>query len=214
MTPGGLILLVLVVAVLISCSALFSGLETALFSLKAHQLRRLEDQHPSLKNFIQIFRDKPRRVLSVLLLADVIVNVPLIVLCLFIVWEGPLAAMHIPQWLAAVAIFAIVVLLCDLIPKVLALSAPYRLSTFGVFTLRAIMPLLHRVGDVLEKISEATVNRIIPARALRSGISDEELETLVEMGEEAGTIHEAEGEMIQEIIKLGDTTAKDCMPPR
>ena len=110
MTLGGLILLVLVVAVLISCSALFSGLETALFSLKAHQLRRLEDQHPSLKNFIQVFRDKPRRVLSVLLLADVLVNVPLIVLCLFILWEGPLAPRSIPQWLAAVAIFAIVVL--------------------------------------------------------------------------------------------------------
>ncbi len=34
------------------------------------------------------------------------------------------------------------------------------------------------------------------------------------MGEEEGTIHEAEGEMIQEIIKLGDKTAKDCMTPR
>jgi CBS domain containing-hemolysin-like protein len=129
-------------------------------------------------------------------------------------WEGPLASAHLPQWLAAVAIFAIVVLVCDLIPKVLALSAPYRLSAIGVFTLRAIMPLLDRVGNVLEKISEATVNRIIPARALPSGISDEELETLVEMGEEEGTIHEAEGEMIQEIIKLGDKTAKDCMTPR
>ncbi len=214
MTPGGLVILLLVVAVLISCSALFSGLETALFSLKAHQLRRLQDQNPSLKNFIQVFRDKPRRVLSVLLLADVLVNVPLIVLCFFILWEGPLAYVHLPQWLAAVAIFAVVVLLCDLIPKLLALSAPYRLSAMGVFTLRAIMPLLDRVGDVLEKISEATVNRIIPARALRSGISDEELETLVEMGEEEGTIHEAEGEMIQEIIKLGDKTAKDCMTPR
>ena len=45
-------------------------------------------------------------------------------------------------------------------------------------------------------------------------MSDEELETLVEMGEEQGTLHEAEGEMIQEIIKLGDKTAKDCMTPR
>ncbi len=44
-------------------------------------------------------------------------------------------------------------------------------------------------------------------------MSDEELETLVEMGEEQGTLHEAEGEMIQEIIKLGDKTAKDCMTP-
>jgi CBS domain containing-hemolysin-like protein len=45
-------------------------------------------------------------------------------------------------------------------------------------------------------------------------MSDEELETLVEMGEEEGTLQEAEGEMIQEIIKLGDKTAKDCMTPR
>jgi CBS domain containing-hemolysin-like protein len=48
----------------------------------------------------------------------------------------------------------------------------------------------------------------------RIQLSDEELETLVEMGEEQGTLHEAEGEMIQEIIKLGDKTAKDCMTPR
>ena len=34
------------------------------------------------------------------------------------------------------------------------------------------------------------------------------------MGEEEGTLQEAEGEMIQEIIKLGDKTAKDCMTPR
>ena len=215
MTAGGIILLLLVIAALIFCSALFSGLETALFSLKAHQLRRLEDQHPSLKNFIQVFRDHPRRVLSVLLLADVLVNVPLIVLCLFLVWEGPLAAAQLPQWLAAIAIFAIVVLVCDLVPKLVALSAPYRLSAIGVWTLLAVMPLLDRVGNLLEKISEALVNRVLPAPAkTHPGISDEELETLVEMGEEEGSLHESEGEMIQEIIKLGDKTAKDCMTPR
>ena len=64
-------------------SALFSGLETALFSLKPHQLRRLEEHHPALKRFIYLFRDNPRRVLNVLLLGDVLVNVPLVVLCLF-----------------------------------------------------------------------------------------------------------------------------------
>src|SRR5438128_10556784 len=34
------------------------------------------------------------------------------------------------------------------------------------------------------------------------------------MGEEEGALHEGEREMIQEIIKLGDKTAKDCMTPR
>ncbi|MEP6810473.1 MAG: hemolysin family protein [Chthoniobacterales bacterium] len=214
MTAGSLIIFLAIVAGLIFLSALFSGLETALFSLKAHQLRRLEDKHPSLKNFITAFRDNPRRVLNVLLLSDAVVNVPLIVLCLFLLWEGPAATANLPQWLAAVAIFAVIVLLCDLIPKVLALSAPYRLSTIGVFTLRALMPLLDRVGRFLETISRAIVDRLAPANPRRGGISDDELETLLEIGEEEGTLHEAEGEMIQEIIKLGDKTAKDCMTPR
>jgi CBS domain containing-hemolysin-like protein len=37
---------------------------------------------------------------------------------------------------------------------------------------------------------------------------------LVEIGQEEGALHEGEAEMINEIIKLGDKTAKDCMTPR
>jgi CBS domain containing-hemolysin-like protein len=106
-------------------------------------------------------------------------------------------------------------LLCDLIPKLVALSAPYRLSALGVFTLKTMMPLLDRVGSLLERASATIVERLTPRHLRkRKQLSDEELETLVEMGEEQGTLQEAEGEMIQEIIKLGDKTAKDCMTPR
>jgi CBS domain containing-hemolysin-like protein len=214
MTPAALIILLFLIAILIFWSALFSGLETALFSLKSHQLRRLEEKHPSLKEFISVFRQNPRRVLNVLLLGDVFANVPIVVLCLFLIWEGPLAA-RVPAWVAATVIFAIVVLLCDLIPKLVALSAPYRLSALGVFTLKTMMPLLDRVGSLLERASATIVERLTPRHLRkRKQLSDEELETLVEMGEEQGTLQEAEGEMIQEIIKLGDKTAKDCMTPR
>jgi CBS domain containing-hemolysin-like protein len=214
MTPLALTVFLFLIGLLIFCSALFSGLETALFSLKSHQLRRLEERHPSLKEFIGVFRENPRRVLNVLLLGDVFANVPIVVLCLFFIWNGPLNR-HVPSWLAATVIFGIVVILCDLIPKLLALSAPYRLSTLGVFTLKATMPLLDRVGRLLERASNAIVDRLTPLHLRkRKRLSDEELETLVEIGEEQGTIQEAEGEMIQEIIKLGDKTAKDCMTPR
>src|SRR5450432_3856252 len=214
MTAVGLTLLLGAIVVLISCSALFSGLETALFALKSHQIQRLQAQHPSLAHFLRTFRENPRRVLNVLLLGDTLVNVPLVILCLVFIWEGPLVA-HLPSWVAALAIFAVVVLLCDLIPKLLALSSAYRLSAVGVFTLKAMMPLLDRVGQVLENASTGIIDRLTPAQLrARPRMSDEELETLVEMGEAEGTLHEAEGEMIQEIIKLGDKTAKDCMTPR
>ena len=214
MTGVGLTILLAAIAVLILFSALFSGLETALFSLKSHQIQRLHDHHPSLTDFLRLFRDSPRRVLNVLLLGGTLINVPLIILCLVLIWEGPLAD-RMPEWLAALAIFAVIVLVCDLTPKLLAISKPYRLSTIGVFTLKVLMPLLDQVGRALENVSVGMVDRLTPANLrVRRRISDAELETLVEMGEEEGTLQEAEGEMIQEIIKLGDKTAKDCMTPR
>src|SRR5207237_7173691 len=124
MTPVALGFVLAAIAILIFVSALFSGLETALFSLKPHQLRRLEQHHRGLTQFIQVFRDNPRKVLNLLLLGDGLVNVPLVILCLVLIWEVPWGR-HIPQWFSAVVIFTILVLLCDLIPKLLASSASY-----------------------------------------------------------------------------------------
>jgi putative hemolysin len=214
MTAAALAILLVVISVLIFCSALFSGLETALFSLKPHQLRRLEAHHVGLTKFIQLFRENPRRVLNVLLLGGGLINVLLVVLCLFFLWEGPLGG-RIPQWVAGIVIFAIVVLLCDLIPKLLALSAPYRLSAIGAFTLQVSMPLLERLGHALETVSTRVANLFTPLHLpTRPRLSDAEFGMLVEIGQEEGALHEGEAEMIQEIIKLGDKTAKDCMTPR
>ncbi len=214
MTAGILAIFVVVISVLIFCSALFSAVETALFSLKPHQLRRLETNHARLTKFVQFFRDNPRRVLNVLLLGDGLVNVLLVLWCLVFLWESPLAT-HISLWMAALVIFAVVVLLCDLIPKLLALSVPYRLSTIGAFALQISMPLLDRIGHRLERVSVYVVDRLTSSRVRANPrLSDEELETLIEMSEEEGALYEGEAEIIQEIIKLGDKTAKDCMTPR
>src|SRR5436305_12865342 len=144
-TGTALAILLVIISILILCSALFSGLETALFSLKPHQLRRLEEHRAGLSKFIQLFRENPRHVLNMLLLGDGLVKVPLVILCLFFLWEGPLAT-RIPQWLAGIVIFAIVVLLCDLIPTLLALSGPSRISVIGVFTFYISVPLFERIG--------------------------------------------------------------------
>ena len=82
MTVAVFVLLLFAISILIFFSAVFSGLETALFALKRHQLRRLEEHHPALTKFIHAFRENPRRTLNMLLLGDVLVNVPLVLLCL------------------------------------------------------------------------------------------------------------------------------------
>src|SRR4030095_2367745 len=138
----------------------------------------------------------------------------LVILCLFFLWEGPLAG-RVPQWLAGIVIFAIVVLLCDLLPKLVALAAPSRLSAIGAFTLQIAMPFLDRVGRGLETVSDYVIDRFTPTHLrARPRLSDEELGTLLQIGKEEGALYHGEAEMIQEIIKLGDKTAKDCMTPR
>src|ERR1700752_3074663 len=106
MTVATLVSLLLVISVLIFLSALFSGLEAALFALKPHQLRRLEQHHRGLTRFINVFRENPRKILNLLLLGDALVNVPLVILCLVLIWEGPWT-LHTPQWLVAIGIFAV-----------------------------------------------------------------------------------------------------------
>src|SRR5436189_5679250 len=97
MTGPALAILLVVISILIFCSALFSGLETALFSLKPHQLRRLEERRAGLTKFIQLFRENPRHVLNVLLLGHGLVEVPVVILCLVFLWAGPFASPRIPQ---------------------------------------------------------------------------------------------------------------------
>jgi Mg2+/Co2+ transporter CorB len=98
MTLAGLTILLAAIVVLIFCSALFSSLETALFSLKPYQLRRLEEQHPSLAKFTLTLREHPRRVLNMILLGDGLVKVPLVLLCLVLGrttgWSCPAMAGH------------------------------------------------------------------------------------------------------------------------
>jgi putative hemolysin len=82
--------------------------------------------------------------------------------------------------------------------------------------LQVSMPLLDRMGRGLETVSGYLVDLLTPRhlRTTSQRLSDEELETLIEMGEEEGALYEGEAEMIQEIMKLADKTAKDCMTPR
>jgi CBS domain containing-hemolysin-like protein len=122
---------------------------------------------------------------------------------------------RVRQWETGLVIFAVVVLLCDLIPKLLALTVPFRLSTIGAFALRISMPLLDRMGRGLESVSAKVMDLFTPSHLrTRPRLSDEELETLIEISEEEGALYEGEAGIIQEIIKVGDKTAKDCMTPR
>ncbi len=84
--------LAVILILLAAASALFSAIETAFFSLQPLQLRRLRETHARLADCLSRLLENPRRVLSALLLADALANVPLIVLSLYTLREVGAAA--------------------------------------------------------------------------------------------------------------------------
>lgn len=211
MGPVTIALIGVALAGLVAASAFFSAIETALFSLQPVQIERLKASSPRLAAALSRLLANPRRLLSAILFADACVNLPLIVLCLFLMRVPGV----LPFWAVALATFAVVVLACDLIPKLVALAQPVRVARMGVRVLPRLLPAVDPMARLLQHLSERIADALTPASFQpHRELSEEEMETLVELSAEEGTLGEAETEMIQEIIKLGDKTAKDCMTPR
>lgn len=202
----------LVLVVLAAVSAFFSGMETALFSIKGWNLHRWRNRHPSaVERYERLMKD-PQEILNVLFLVDTFVNILLIVLTLAIVRfiEVPL-----PDWLKAIFLFGLIVLVCDLLPKTLALINPFVFARLAVTSLRIIVPAVLPVSRCSQLFSEAIAGFLFsgnPDRADR--FDDEELIALVELSAEQGQLRADELELIAEIIKLGNESVKDCMTPR
>jgi putative hemolysin len=198
---------------LIASSAFFSAIETALFSLQAFQIERLKARKADFAAALERLMENPRRLLSAILLGDVLVNLPLILLCLFVLRGAQTQFM--PYWAASLLIFTLIVFVCDLVPKLVALALTEKVARVGVRVMTGLMPLIDPLCRVLQRLSERVADLLAPSQMQSHHfLSEEELGTLVELSAEEGALHETETEMIREIIKLGDKTAKDCMTPR
>ncbi|MEK0445541.1 MAG: Magnesium and cobalt efflux protein CorC [Verrucomicrobiota bacterium] len=213
MAPQSLIFLGLVVLVLAGGSALFSALETAFFSLPPAELERLRQKKGRSAEAMLMLLEHPRRLLSAILVADVLINVPLIVLCLYLLRTA--IAPVLPFWAKALVVLGLVVFVCDLTPKLLALMHPYRWIRVGVRTVFPLLSLLALPVRALHQVCERLVECVSPASMRGTNtLSEDEVSTLVELGAEEGALHMSESAMIQEIIRLGAKTVRDCMTPR
>jgi putative hemolysin len=199
----------LVLAIL---SAFLSGIETALFSIKDWRLHRWRKQDPKGVEQYERLMKKPREVLSVILLVDTFVNIVLIVLTVAIARS---IAIPFPYWVKILFLFALIVIVCDLVPKMLALRDPFRFARQAVTLLQMLLPIFGPVSRISLRASEVIANFFLSTKPERvEQFDDEELIALVELSAEQGQLRADEQEMIEAIIKLGNKSVKDCMTPR
>ncbi len=203
-------------------SAFFSAAETALFSLQPRQVAALRVSLPTrYAATVDALFSNPRRLLSMILLAGTLSNLPLCVLSLYFLhafssWHHPASyGAPVPFWPAALGLFVLVAGVCDLLPKVFALRQPEPMARRAVIALHHLRPVLNPLCGGLQAFSETLADRLTPKKVSTPlKLTQEEFAALVAIGAKEGTLDLAESELIQEILKLGDKTAKDCMTPR
>lgn len=203
-------LLILTIAV----AVLASALETALLCLREHHVVSLTKKDTALQKKVLSIARNPRHSLNQILILSSIANLSLAVLGLFFLRESGISISGRPV-LTAVILFGSLVIIVDLIPKMIALSRPERVFRITVPPFIYIGKLINPIVDQLIRFTDwMSLKFGFTPEPTLNGFDEYELETLIDMKRDEGVLRESESELIQEIIKIGKKTAKDCMTPR
>ncbi len=199
----------LILALLLVLSGVFSGSETALINLSMARAEALYREGRRGAHALYLLKKDPSRMLIAILIGNNVVNIAASAMATVIATDyfgetGPGIA---------VGVLTILILIFgEITPKSLATRFSERISLFispVIFGfMRLIYPLVWMFLQITNWVQSST-------RAMDDPIvTEHEVITLVEHGEEEGVIDTGEREMIERIFNFNDLKAEDVMTPR
>lgn len=204
----------ILLAVLLACSAIISGSETALFALSRQDMRAFQCSGDRFKEVAARLMRRPRTVLMTVLMANTAVNI-----CFFAVSVVLIArvgrAYPFVTWLGALlAPFALVVF-SEVLPKTVALAHGSYLAPFTAPLIQSLALVLTPPRWILDRAVVLPLTRIIlPGRSAGPRVTSGELRALVEMSARQGVINVRENEILQQIVALPEAPVRSVMVPR
>lgn len=214
--PGGLLVAIFL---LVLGSAFFSGTETAFCTISRVRLRAMSSDGTLSGRLVSGMWSHPGRLLTTILVGNMIVNV-LIAVLLGTRVENMLS--HVFGFSPAAA-YATAVLFCtavivffgEIIPKVVAVRAGEGFARIAVYPLLAFDKLVTPVRDGLLRLTELLfrVTRISEVRAAPF-ITDDEFKALLTDSEAHGVLEQDEAQMIQGVLEFHDLVLSEILIPR
>jgi len=229
----GILLLIL----LLMGSALISGSEVAFFSLDQNDIKTFEEEDSASAKTILRLRRAPRRLLATILIANNFINIAIVIVSDYIVWNfvseemflswseqllnttaWPLSSFFLARFLnfliTVVSVTFLLVLFGEVAPKVYANLNRASLSRFMSKPLSILNSLLSPLSGLLVSMSTSMEKRLGGNQLSRSGTSREDIDRAIELTVK-DDLHSAEEiDILKSIVKFGDVTAKQIMRSR
>jgi len=198
--------------VLLLCSALISGSEIAFFSLSPSQMEKINSRKDKISHLIIKLLGMPKRLLATILIANNFVNVAIIILSTYII-SRTLDFSGIPILgfiIQVVVITAIILLIGEIIPKIYANQNSLRFSNLMARPLQILMNIFYPLASLLINSTS-----FIDKRINRKGhdISMSELSDAIEITSDENTPEE-ETKMLKGIVRFGDIEVSEIMKSR
>ena len=201
-------------AVLLVCSAFFSGSETALFALTRYELSRFrQDERPSHRRVADLMRH-PRGLLLTLIIANVTINMFIfaVSLALFQSLVGRESALA--PILGLISPLA-VTLLGEMLPKGTAIVLRARSAVRVARAVRVVQIVLTPISLLLNTVLVEPITRLLVGRKRPDKyVTVEELRELIEMSGRHRIIDADENAMLDEVVQLSELRVRDVMVPR
>ena len=198
--------------ILLCVSAFFSASETALMSLSKIRLIHMVEEKTRGASIIKNLRDDPGKMLGTILLGNNIVNIGAssIATVLAIEYFGDTGAG------IATGITTILVLIFgEITPKSLAAQKSERVSLIVARPIFILTYLLNPIVFVFTQVAGIFMRLLgFQSNANLPTITEDELKSMVNLGEEEGVIEDHEKTMICNVFDFGDQLIKDVMIQR
>jgi len=203
----------LAMAVLLGLSGMFSGSETALFSLKPADLNQIRRTGGSVSHAILTLHGDLKGFLMTVLFCNLVVNILFFATSTTVATR--LAAAHGPSAsvLFGIASLLLVITFGEVTPKSVATLAPPVFCRLTALQMLALHRLLWTVRMALDRfvVMVERMANIVPATP---EVKAEELRLLVELSRADGIISSSEHELMDRILELPEVRMSEIMTPR
>ncbi len=201
---------------LLGFSAFFSGAETAYFSLSRAQLDEFRHSSRREEKRTAELMSSPRQLLITIVVGNTMVNITIASLAAILTARLSLAMgfnEKLVMVVDVVVVTFIILILSEILPKVAAVRRPEKFSVRVSLLLQGIYYLLFPITILLARFTRFLQSRSGFSEE-KTLLTEEELKTLAEVGEEQGTLQKEEKEMIHSIFEFSETTVREIMVPR
>jgi len=203
---------IIVLIFLLLLSAFFSASETALMSLSKIRIRHMVEDGVKGAKLIEKLTEDPNKLLGSILVGNNVVNIGASALATSVAVK---AFAESGVGIATAIMTILILIFGEITPKSIAKQRSEGVAlkvsssvNIIVKILRPFVAIFTFISSTVLKLFGGDLNKDQPF------ITQEELKTMVDVGEEEGVLEEEEKEMIFNVFEFGDIQVKDVMVQR